>query len=210
MRRRLTRELLDFLPPDDPAARHSRRDLRIFNAVLGGARWLARTVRARARPGERRLEIGAGAGLLAARLAADGLDLGPRPADWPAARVWHQTDAVSFDGWRVYDVVFANLFFHHLDQSALRLLGGHLAEHARVIVACEPVRRRPFQWLFAALCVLVRANHVSRHDGRVSIEAGFLGDELPVQLGLDPAKWRWEVTVTARGMYRMVAERRAR
>ena len=82
-----------------------------------------------------------------------------------------------------------------------------LAANARLIVACEPVRRRHFQWLFAALCALVGANHVSRHDGRVSIEAGFLGDELPALLGLDPKVWHWRVTTTGRGMYQMVAER---
>ena len=212
MKRTLTPEILDSLPPDDPAAQSSRRDLRWFNAVLGGARWARRTLRARVRHGEHVLEIGAGAGELGASLARtgfapDGLDREPRPAAWPAAARWHQTDVLAFDGWHDYEVVIGNLIFHHFDADALRTLGVRMAAHARLIVACEPVRRRHFQWLFAALCTLVGGNHVSRHDGQVSIEAGFLGHELPALLGLDPKVWRWRVATTWRGMYQMVAER---
>jgi hypothetical protein len=159
------------------------------------------------------LEIGAGtgelgAGLARARLAVDGLDRAPRPAIWPAAARWHQADALAFDGWGDYGIVVGNLIFHHFDADELRVLGGRMATHTRVIVACELTRQKIFQRLFAALCVLVGANAVSRHDGRVSIEAGFVGDELPTMLGLDPTVWRWQVTTTLRGTYLMVAQRR--
>ena len=214
MKRTLTPEILDSLPPEDPDARHSRRDLRIFNAVLGGARWIRRIVPSLLHPGERMLEIGAGTGELGASLSRpgfvpDGLDRGPRPVAWPATARWHQTDVMTFDGWSDYEVIIGNLIFHHLDAEALRTLGGRMAEHVRVIVACEPTRQRIFQRLFAVLCALVGANHVSRHDGRVSIEAGFHGDELPELLGLDPAIWRWQVKTTFRGTYRLVAQRHA-
>jgi len=213
MERKLTPELLDSLPPDDPAARHSRRDLRIFNAVLGSARWLRRVLPPLVRPGERVLEIGAGTGELGASLAragltVDGLDLAPRPAGWPAAARWHQGDALAFAGWGSYAVVAGNLVFHHFDAEALRVLGDRMSGAARVIVACELARWPSSRWLFAALCGLVRANTVSRHDGRVSIEAGFVGDELPTMLGLDPKVWRWQITTTYCGTYRMVAQRR--
>src|SRR5438105_728905 len=120
MKRTLTPEILDSLPPDDPAARHSRRDLRMFNAVLGGPRWLRRTVPALLRPGERVLEIGAGTGELGASFARkgfllDGLDRGPRPSAWPAAARWHQTDVLAFDAWSDYEVAIGNLIFHHFD-----------------------------------------------------------------------------------------------
>ena len=39
------------------------------------------------------------------------------------------------------------------------------------------------------------------------IAAGFIGDELPRSLGLDPSLWRWEITHTWLGAYRMIAER---
>ncbi len=214
MQRTLTPEILDSLPPDDPAARHSRRDLRVFNAVLGGSRWLRNTLPSLTKPGERVLEVGAGAGEFGADLArrgfpTDGLDLGPRPASWPAEARWHQADAMAFDGWRDYAVVFGNLVFHHFDADSLRALGSRIAAHAQVIVACETLRRPLSRKLFPLLCTLVGANQVSRHDGRVSIEAGFLGDELPQMFGLDPAAWRWRVRLTLRGLYQMVAERRA-
>ena len=214
MKRQLTPEILDSLPPGDSAARRSRRDLRVFNAVLGNARWLGRVLPPLVRPGERVLELGAGDGelgtrLLSAGLTMAGLDRAPRPATWPAAARWHQADALAFDGWGGYEVVTGNLIFHHFDAAALRALGTRMAAHARVIVAGELVRRRIFQRLFAALCVLVRADAVSRHDGRVSIEAGFRGDELPELLGLDPAVWRWRVATNWAGAYRLVAVRRA-
>jgi 2-polyprenyl-3-methyl-5-hydroxy-6-metoxy-1,4-benzoquinol methylase len=214
VKRTITPEILDSLPPEDPAAIDSRRDLRWFNAVLGGRRWFRRMLADHARSGERILEIGAGTGELGGFLAGqgmkiDGLDFGPRPAAWPADRRWHQDDALKFDGWCDYKVVIGNLIFHHFDAPALRALGERMSAHARVIVASEPVRRRRFQILFAALCACIGANHVSRHDGRVSIGAGFIGNELPLLLGLDPKLWRWRTAATFRGAYRMVAERLA-
>ncbi len=213
MKRTLTPEILDTLSPDDPAARRSRRDLRVFNAVLGGERWLRHLLPPRVRRGERVLELGAGTGELGASLAraglaVDGLDRAPRPAAWPEKANWHQADALAFADWRDYEVVMGNLVFHHFNAEELRTLGQRMAAHARLIVACELTRRRIFQRLFAALCVLVRANDVSRHDGRVSIEAGFLGAELPELLGLDPAVWRWQVSHTLCGTYLLVAHRR--
>jgi hypothetical protein len=52
------------------------------------------------------------------------------------------------------------------------------------------------------------ASNVTKHDGSVSIDAGFRGDELPQLLGLEPATWTWTVAETWSGAYRMIAERR--
>lgn len=179
---------------------------------MGNWRWFERSLPSRVRPGESVIEIGAGTGELGLRLQAvhppiDGLDLWPRPSMWPDGRRWHQTKAEEFEEWARYPVVLGNLIFHQFDHETLLRLGTQLARHCRLILACEPLRRRRSQWLFAALAPLLGANHVTRHDARVSIAAGFRGDELPRLLGLTPPQWQWQVQTTSLGAYRMIARR---
>ena len=214
LQRTLQPELLDSLPPDHPDALHNRRDLRLTNGVMGSHRWIARHVPPLLRPGERVLEIGAGTGELGRKLAragvaVDGLDLWPRPPDWPAERLWHRADLREFDGYGGYTVFIGNLIFHQFSDEELGKLGRALARTARVIVASEPARQRRSQVLFRSFAPLFRANHVSLHDAHVSIAAGFLGDELPRALGLRPETWEIGCTVTTLGNYRMTAVRRA-
>lgn len=211
-RRRLEPELLDSLAPDHPDALHNRRDLRLTNAVTGNHRWLVATTRSLRRSGEAVLEVASGTGELTRRLhdagvPVDGLDLWPAPDPWPEERRWHRADLRAFDGYAAYPVVLGNLIFHQFADDELAALGAKLRRTARVILACEPVRRRRSQVLFALFGRLFGANHVSLHDAHVSIAAGFLGEELPATLGLDPASWQVNVTLTTLGMYRMVAVR---
>lgn len=213
MRRILEPELLDSLPPQDPDAMHSRRDLRLTNRILGNHRWLTRTLRPLLREREVALELGAGTGELGQRLAAhnvltDGIDRCPRPNNWPGDRSWHVADLRHFDGYDRYPVIFGNLIFHHFDERELAHLGEILQQHARVIVACEPARRRSSQRLFATIAPLLRANRVTLHDAHISIAAGFVGDELPRALGLAPSVWDCRCTTTLLGSYQMVAQRR--
>jgi hypothetical protein len=49
---------------------------------------------------------------------------------------------------------------------------------------------------------------VTRHDGRVSIAAGFRGDELAERLGLSARRWHWRSRGTLRGAHALVAWRR--
>lgn len=211
MDRTLQPELLDFLAPYDPAARESRRDLRYINRVMGNGHWLRETLAQCVKRGDRLLELGAGDGGLAANwleYRADALDLSPAPEDWPASSRWHQMDIREFERWSDYSVVFSNLFFHHLPEAALRRVGAELRTHARVIVASEPLRGLLYCGLFAALCPFIGANAVTRHDGHVSIKAGFRADELPRSLGLvDDDRWAWRVETTGLGAYRLVATR---
>ena len=205
-------ELLDRLPAHAPDAIHSRRDLRWINGAMRNRAWFRRELPGLVRPGERVLEIGAGDGAFARGLRSrvpqyDGLDLGPRPADWPATAQWHQIDVRRFGGWDEYPVVIGNLIFHHFPAEALVGLGTAIRRHARVFAASEPLRGRRFQLLFAALCPLIGANHVTRHDGRVSIAAGFAGNELPRLLGFDGPDWSYRVHSTPLGAYRVVAVR---
>lgn len=205
-------ELLHALPSDHPDARHSRRDLRLINLLMGNHRWIARTVRTLVRPAERILELGAGGGDLVCRLwreghPTDGLDLCPAPAELPAPARWWRHDLRQFTGYHHYDVIYSNLLLHQFTAEELSELGGRLRLRPRLLIACEPARRRDAQWVFRRCCPLLGANHVTRHDGSISIAAGFLADELPQQLNLNPDQWAWRCAITPRGAYHMVAWR---
>ncbi|MEO6875419.1 MAG: hypothetical protein ABI222_11430 [Opitutaceae bacterium] len=213
MPRTLQPEILDSLPPDHPDAMHNRRDLRWTNRFMGNHRWIARTLPTLLRTGETALELGAGTGELGLRLAArrvpvDGLDLWPRPTTWPAGRAWHSADLKTFAGYDDYAVVFGNLIFHQFSDDDLAALGAQIRRHARVIVACEPARRRLSQIYYRVFAPLFGANYVSLHDAHVSIAAGFCDDELPHALGLGRSEWDCRCTTTVLGAYRMVATRR--
>lgn len=211
--RTLCAEILDALPADHPDAVSSRRDLRLFNAAMGNWRWMQAVMPSLVRPGERVLEIGAGGGELGAPmvqkgLAWDGLDRAPRPANWPASSAWLQADIFEFDGWERYPVVAGNFVFHHFSETQLRQLGAKLNRHTRLLVVGDLRRGRLQQCLFWAVACSIRANRVSRHDGWVSIAAGFRRRELPTQLGLDPRIWRCRVVFSQISAYRFIAERR--
>jgi hypothetical protein len=208
--RALTPELLDSLPANSLAARRSRRDLVWFNRLLGANRWWANTLpRLLAETSHvNAIEVGAGDGKLAAQFKLDALDLCPAPTDWPASTTWHQGDVLTFTDWNRYPIIVANLFLHHFDSAQLAQLGRTWNDSAQIIIACEPWRARIFQTGFALLCTLIRAHPVSRHDGRVSIEAGFRDSELPQLLNLDPKKWQWQISQHPLGTYRMIARRR--
>lgn len=212
MDRTLEPELLDALPPDHPDAIRNRRDLRLTNLVMRNHAWIARTLSRRLRPGERVLELGAGTGELGQRLArhgltVDGLDVWPRPPSWPAHHAWHRVDVLAFTGWESYRVVIGNLIFHQFTEADLQRLGRRM-QRARMIVACEPARRRASQVAYRTLAPLFGANHVSLHDAHVSIAAGFRGDELPSALGLSRTQWDVHCASTCLGAYHLTAMRR--
>jgi hypothetical protein len=213
MQRTLQPEILDSLPPDHPDALHNRRDLRLTNAIVGTHRWFVRIMPTLLQPNETTLEIGAGTGelghkLMRRGLKVDGLDLWPRPIDWPKSRAWHVEDLLSFTRYSDYGAVIGNLIFHQFSEADLAKLGAQLTRGVRVIVASEPARRRISQVLYGSLGPLFGANRVSLHDAHVSIGAGFRGDELPRALQLDPNTWDIRCETTLLGIYRMIAVRR--
>jgi 2-polyprenyl-3-methyl-5-hydroxy-6-metoxy-1,4-benzoquinol methylase len=207
-------EILDSLAYDEPAARRSRRDLRLINRLLGSERWFRRVLASRLPTRARLLEIGSGEGALGLQLMeagignVAGLDLVRRPSTWPQHASWFQASVFHFAEWSEYPAVIGNLVFHHFNDEELAMLGAELNRHARLIVASEPARTNRAATLFSVLCPLIGADPVTRHDGRVSIQAGFRGDELASLLGLDPAVWTWHADETSLGSCRLIAERR--
>jgi hypothetical protein len=212
MERILRPEILDSLPPDHPDAVHSRRDLLLINRILGNERWFRGQLRNRIGLGERVLELGAGNGDLGLALAGrgysvDGLDLCPRPSNWAHGARWHQADIRSFSGFGDYPILIASLTLHHFSQTDLGSIGARVSG-ARLILASEPARRALSQVLIATLGPVLSANRVTLHDARVSVAAGFVGEELPHALGLSASQWAWSCGTSTLGAYRMVAWRR--
>jgi 2-polyprenyl-3-methyl-5-hydroxy-6-metoxy-1,4-benzoquinol methylase len=212
MPRTIQPELLDTLSPHDPDAIHSRRDLRVINRFMGNHRWVEQALQSRVQATDRVLEVGAGTGELCQRLSntgisVDGLDLLPPPEDWPESSTWYSADLRSFDGYGRYDVLIGNLIFHHLDDAELAGLGAVLRRNARLIIACEPTRRRSLQWLMRAMGPVFGASHVTLHDAHVSIAGGFANAELSRTLGLDHPAWDVQCSVGWLGGYRMIATR---
>jgi hypothetical protein len=200
MKRRLEPELLDGLAAGDPAAMGSRRDLVRINRIMRHPAIMAKALAKFPRP-QTLLDLGGGDGrflLAVARrlpwrdvqaVIADRQDvLGAQTRADFAALGWRcelrqgdVLDAAAQSG----TLACANLFLHHLDDSALARLFAALAGSGAGLVACEP--RRDVPSLAAShLVFAVGANAVSRHDAVASVRAGFTGQELSA---LWPSGW---------------------
>lgn len=179
-------ELLDGLPPDQ--ARASLADLIRINRVWGGhstlRRLLAETVPAR--EGFSVLDVGAASG-----------DMGACIRQWyPAAEVtsldYVESHLVGSTGMKVvgdafrlpfrpgsFDYVFCSLFLHHfVDEKVVEVLRG-FGEVARKAVLVIDLERHPIPYYFIAWSrPLLGWDPVTVHDGAISVEAAFHGDEL--------------------------------
>ena len=197
--RRLTPELLDMLPPDAPEARASRRDLHVLNALMGHRRawrsWLRREFGTSA---PRTIaELGAGDGamvaknLLATFPSGRGstlflVDRAPCVADSTLRVLRHagwnvQVEAADVFDWLAgshrLDAICANLFLHHFDDAALARLFTGASRITRIFAALEP-HRGALGLAGTFALPLIGAHRVTRHDARVSVQAGFRGSEL--------------------------------
>lgn len=198
-RRAVEPELLDALPAGDPAAAASRRDLRLVNALMLQPRLMAALLtRHAAVPPRRILEIGAGDGAGALKLARRmharwpgvGIVLLDRAAAVPAGRV----EAFARLGWRAetvtadafawlaetresFDIATANLVLHHFPDADLARLFALLRPHAKLFAATE-TRRDRLSLASSRLLWTLGANAVTRHDAPASVRAGFSGTEL--------------------------------
>jgi SAM-dependent methyltransferase len=194
-------ELLDNLPPADPRAMRSRRDLQRVNAWMCNSETMARALRSTCNGGmsRRLVELGAGDGRFLLRVARR------LAAGWQGASVvlldrlkvvspetcrdfetlgWHaevvQAEALAWlprQAAPVCDVTVANLFLHHFPEAQLAALLREAARLARVFIAVEP-RRSALSLLFSRLLWLIGCNQVTQQDAPVSVRAGFAGTEL--------------------------------
>lgn len=219
MNRIVQPEWLDELPPDDPRARWSRRDLRRVNTWMRNHVIMAGALQAGAngRMPRRIVEFGAGDGNLLLCVARK---LSPH---------WRNTQVTLIDraknvsaetltsfaslGWHVesveadvfdwlptavgLDVVTTNLFLHHFEAARLREFFDALASRVRLLVAIEP-RRAPWPLFVCRLIWLIGCNSVTRHDAKISVRAGFSGSELSA---LWPADKNWQLTERRSGLF---------
>jgi hypothetical protein len=221
MERRVTPELLDELPPADPRAVRSRKDLERVNAWMGNSVTMARALRScgNGRMARRLVELGAGDGrflLRVARHLAAGwqgtsavlLDrfqvVSPETCRDFKALGWHaevlEADALDWLARQAApgcDAMVANLFLHHFREAQLAGLLRAAASQTRVFVAVEPRRSEP-ALLFSGLLWLIGCNQVTRHDAPVSVRAGFAGNELS---RLWPAGESWTLREVPAGWF---------
>ncbi len=210
-------ELLDTLPPADPRAIRSRRDLRRVNSWMRNHSIMTDALKKNLNGDTlgKITELGAGDGnflmLVAQKLSSC----------WPSVNVTLldlqknvpvETIAVfSKFGWRaeaviadVFDwpqsseeAVIANLFLHHFENKRLAELLRVISERSKLFIAIEP-RRAPLPLLFSHLLWAIGCNHVTRHDATVSVRAGFAGKELSM---LWPDKKNWRLAECRTGLF---------
>lgn len=229
MKRIVHPELLDALPPDDPSARGSRRDLQRVNALMRHHPFLIRALRhaLNGRTPQRITELGAGDGHFLSRVArtlapqwsnvsVTLLDQQRTVSDstlaafgalgWPAEEIVGDALGWAGDDKQPVDVVVANLFLHHLSEAQLGSLFGTLAGRARIFIALEP-RRGRWPLFCSRLLWMIGCNSVTCYDATVSVRAGFGGRELSA---LWPSSREWELSETSAGLFshRFIARRK--
>ncbi len=206
--RKLTPELLDHLPHDDPGAMRSRADLRRINFFMGNERWIASKIPENS---PHITEIGAGEGHLLSRLAEKhpqaeitACDLAPRPAHLPLSVKWIQGDLFTQNPPTHGGTLIANLFLHHFTDTQLHELGEWMRGFQTIIIS-EPLRARLPVLLGKMASPFVHP--ITRHDMRVSIEAGFAPGELAETLGLKERGFVSREITDWRGAIRLVCQR---
>ena len=229
MKRIVQPELLDTLPPDDPRAVRSRRDLRRVNAWMRNHALMARVLEQNwngSAPG-RITELGAGDGSFLLRVAEA---ISPC---WPGVNATlldlkknvsaETLAAFTAQGWRAEavvadvfewpensgdnEVVIANLFLHHFPDARLTELLRKISQRTKLFIALEP-RRAAWPLFCSRLLGVIGCNDVTRHDAAVSVRAGFAGHELSA---LWPDKQRWQLSEQSAGAFShlFIAQKRA-
>lgn len=216
MQRIVEEEWLDKLPADDPRAARSRRDLRIINVLMGNHRWVLRKVAAEEPAGASMVELGAGDGGLARKIARAlpaaryraVEQLVPVPGDLPSTVDWRRADLREESLYEGTDLLLGCLILHQFEEPDLSRIGEIVMKSPlRRLLFTEPRRAALHVWQLRA-GRLLGFNEVTLHDGPASIRAGFRGGELPRLLGLQANHWSWWLGETVMGAYRMEAWRK--
>lgn len=149
--------------------------------MMGNFRWFLRKMGELPKV-ERVTEIGAGDGFLLRRIhewdagvEVMGYDLAERPVGLPEGIGWKRRDVLRDAPAPGGGVLVANLILHHFKDEEL----GGLAAWARgfdVVLINEPHRSRVPMVLGKLAWPLIHP--ITRHDMRVSIEAGFVRGEI--------------------------------
>jgi hypothetical protein len=203
--RKLTPELLDHLPHDDPGAIRSRRDLRRINIFMGNDAWIIKNI-----PSDtpRITEIGSGDGNLLSKIhkrfptiPLTACDLAPRPDALPESVEWIRGNLLEKPPTSQGGTLIANLILHHFTDKQLSQLAPWIASFEHIVVN-EPLRSSIPRYMGRLAYPFIHP--ITRHDMRVSIEAGFISDELPTILQLHGKGFVIHETSTWRGSQRMV------
>jgi hypothetical protein len=217
MNRIVQPELLDTLPPDDPRAIRSRRDLRCVNAWMRNHVIMSGALKNNSNDlvPEHIIELGAGDGDFLLQVAKQ---ISPRWTNMNVALLDRQNivppqTLVAFAsiGWRaeagvgdVFDwpqapaqIVIANLFLHHFEDARLAGLLRTISQRAKLFIAIEPHRFR-YAYPCGRLLWLIGCNAVTRHDAEVSVRAGFIRRELSA---LWPDNQNWQLTERRAGLF---------
>jgi hypothetical protein len=206
--RKVTPELLDELPPDDPRARHSRADLRRVNKLMGNADIIgrvlagtggARSARAATPAPFEIVELGGGDGtflLEVAKRAAPVIGAARATLVDQQALVTQDTrGALAALSWNVEPVradVFDWLTGRHragADVTIANLFLHHFeGERLRTLLRDASAQTRMFvacephrsgaAFAAASLMSFIGCNSVTVHDARISVRAGFRDGEL--------------------------------
>jgi hypothetical protein len=213
MKRIVQPEILDTLPPDDPRALRSRRDLRRVNAWMGNARIMANALKENASGTPRQItELGAGDGNCLLQFA--------KKINWKTvnATLLDRQDNVSAEtlsafsklGWRAEavvadvfewdaesEIVIANLFLHHFEDARLAELLQNISHRTKLFVAVEP-HRFHFPFPCAQMLRFIGCSAITLHDAEASIRAGFVRQEISA---LWPDKKNWQLTERRAGLF---------
>lgn len=206
--RKLTPELLDYLPHDDPGAIRSRRDLARINRFMGNDSWIIRSM---GTSPSHITEIGAGDGILLSKLSKlhpdstlDAYDLAPKPGNLTDRVTWHRGDILNQPRPETGGVLIANLFLHHFTDEQLQAFSPWLRGFDRIMIS-EPLRGTlP---LFLSKLARPLIHPITRHDMRVSIEAGFVPGELAQLLNFADLGFSFTETEKWQGSIRILANK---